>query len=319
MSLKQDLLAALESHRGADLSGQLLAEKLGVSRSAVWKAVNALRGEGYAIRSATHAGYRLAADSDLLSAEGIRQHLTGAAADLPVFYYKEIGSTNDEAKRRLADGFRGEALIAAARQTAGRGRNGHSFYSPDTGAYMTLILHPEGSLTDAVCLTAAAAVAVVRAVETLTDRKPQIKWVNDILLDGKKIAGILTEAVTDLEERRAESVIVGIGLNIQPTDFPPEIREIAGSLGRTGVTRNRIVAGIANELLALARHLPERTFLADYRTHSCVLGRKILYSQNGESRPATAVGIDRDGGLVVETADGRRVLHSGEIHVRLEK
>lgn len=319
MSLKQDLLTELEAHRDTDLSGQVLAEKLGVSRSAVWKAVNALREEGYAILSATHNGYRLAAGSDLLSAEGIRQYLEGEAKELPVFYYKEIDSTNDEAKRRLAGGLRGCALIVTSRQTAGRGRNGHSFYSPETGAYMTLILHPEGTLADTVCITAAAAVAVVRAVETLTGRKLQIKWVNDILLDGKKMAGILTEAVTGFEERRAESVIVGIGLNIQPTDFPAEIAGAAAALGPTGVTRNQIVARIAGELTALSQHLPERTFLAEYRAHSSVLGKKILYYLNGERHPATAAGIDRNGGLIVETPDGRRVvLQSGEISVRLD-
>ena len=320
MSLKYTLLFELESHRDKSLSGQKLAEKFGVSRNAVWKAVNSLKQDGYIILSCTNKGYRLADGNDLLSAEGIQKYLSREAKPLPVFYYPEIDSTNDEAKRKLANGLNGAALIVSGFQSAGRGRNGHTFYSPKTGAYMTLVLHPEASISDTVRLTSIAAVAVVEAVEALTDKRPMIKWVNDIVLDDKKIAGILTEAITDFETGTVQNVIIGIGINMKGTDFPEELRNIAASLESAGVTRNQIVAEIANRLWHLSKNLSDRSYLDEYRKHSMVLGRKIRYRRNEAVFRATAVGIDDSGGLIVQNEDGSRlVLHSGEISIRLDR
>lgn len=319
MSLKNDLLFALESNRYADLSGQMLADQLGVSRNAIWKAINSLKQDGYEILSGTNKGYRLADGSDLLSAEGIRQSLSGAARKLAVSFFKEIDSTNDEAKRMLANGLKESALIVAESQSQGHGRNGRSFYSPSrTGIYMTVILHPEASLADAVSITTVAAVAVARAIERLTAQKPLIKWVNDIYLGGKKICGILTEAVTDFESGTVHSVIVGIGVNIRTVDFPQPIRDFAASLEPVDVTRNRIAAEIANQLLLLTQSLSDKSYLDDYRAHSMVIGKKINCYQGNSVFPATAIGIDDDGGLIIQHEDGsKQVLHSGEISIRL--
>ncbi len=319
MTLKHELLLALESNRNTDISGQMLAEKLGVSRNAIWKAINALKQDGHDILSCTNKGYRLADSSDLLSCEGISRYLKDAFKGIQIFSHKAIDSTNNEAKRMLANGYTDTALIVSEYQSEGRGRQGRSFYSPNqTGLYMSFIIHPDVSFSDAVTITTVAAVAVVRAIEDLTDKRPQIKWVNDVYLDNKKICGILTEAVTAFETGTAQSVIVGIGVNISTMDFPEDIRSIASSLKPSGITRNQLAAEITNQLLTLTQDLSDRSYLDEYRAHSLVLGKKINYYEKGEARQATAIGIDDDGGLIIENLDGRiDVLRSGEISIRL--
>ena len=319
MTLRESLLFSLETHRDGDLSGQALARMLGVSRNAVWKAVEALRAEGFDILSAPRRGYRLADDCDRVSAAGIRAALPAALRALPIHFHDTVDSTNSQAKRLLADGLSGEALVVAAAQTAGRGRRGRSFYSPrDTGVYMTLILRPEGEVSDLVSLTAAAAVAVVRAIEGLTDARPAIKWVNDVYLEGKKLCGILTEAVTGLESGLVEGLVVGIGINVGTEDFPPELSGIAGSLRSHTLRKNRLIAAVAEELFRIAAHPEDKSYLADYRRRSMVLGRRVCFEQNGQRFEALATDIDDGGGLLVQLDDGSaRTLRSGEITLRV--
>lgn len=316
MTLRESLLFALETHRDGDLSGQALARMLGVSRNAVWKAVEALRAEGFDILSAPRRGYRLADDCDRVSAAGIRAALPAALRALPIHFHDTVDSTNSQAKRLLADGFSGEALVVAAAQTAGRGRRGRSFYSPrDTGVYMTLILRPEGEVSDLVSLTAAAAVAVVRAIEGLTDARPAIKWVNDVYLEGKKLCGILTEASTDKD---GLFLVPGIGVNVNTEEFPPELRPVAGSLF--------LHSGKKTELEDLARALIQQmdelyaawkadknAFLEEYRALCVNTGREVLIGD----RPAKALGIAEDYSLLAEYPDGTKEnIACGEVSVR---
>lgn len=317
MSLKQEVLSALEANRDKDLSGQELAERFGVSRSAVWKVVNGLKKDGYEILSGTNKGYRLAQSSDMLSAEGIRQHLNKNLQSSSVFVFKELDSTSNEGKRMLANGFTGEAMIASEGQSDGRGRYGRFFYSPGrTGLYLTFLLQINASLSDATSLTAGAAVAAVRAIRALTGKEAWIKWVNDIFLNGRKIGGILTEAVSDFETGMVQSVLVGIGLNVTTVDFPEELQEIAGSLGPSCITRSRLAAEIANQLLPFAKDLSSKGYLSDYRRYSMVLGEPIEYTRDGKTFSGTAVSIGDDFGLTVVRDDGQReILRSGEVHI----
>ena len=319
MSLKSEILKELEANRDTDLSGQMLAEKLGVSRNAVWKAVNALKDVGYTILSGQNKGYRLAENNDLISAEGIKNHLSEKNKKLAIYIYKEIDSTNNEAKRLIAGGLAVNALIAAEAQTAGRGRFGRQFYSPEqSGIYMTVVVNPQFNINDAVLITSAASVAVVRAIEKLTDKKPQIKWVNDVYLDDKKICGILTEATTSFETGTVQSIIIGIGINISTADFPIELRDVATALHPDGITRNKLIAAVADNLLELTENLTDRSFLDDYRSHSLVIGKQIDYYKNSEKFNAYVVAIDETGGLVIRNADGsEETLRSGEISVRV--
>ena len=313
MSLKQDVLTTLQLKSGEYISGQELAEKSGKSRAAVWKAIKALQKDGYVINAVTNKGYSLTNEGDTLNGAKIKNAMKH---DIPVIHYAETDSTNTQAKRLLTGGeANGTLLVTAEKQTAGRGRQGKTFYSPaQTGIYMSLVVHPNTLLQNAVTATTAAAVAVCKAIERLTDIRPQIKWVNDVYVNDKKICGILTEAVSDFELGIVTSVIVGIGINITTSDFPKDI-ERAGSLN-TDIKRADLIGAVADELLdIIGGHFSD--FMDYYRNHSMIIGKQINYIENGTVTPAEAVSIDETGGLVVKTENGtEKILKSGEISIR---
>lgn len=233
--------------------------------------------------------------------------------------YETVDSTNNEAKRLLQSGETTDTLLLAEQQTAGRGRLGRSFYSPPgSGLYMTLLLHSVKQHADAVLLTTMAAAAVVDAVRELTPLEPQIKWVNDVYLNGRKACGILTESVTDASTGQLQAVIIGIGINVREEAYPADIADIATHLPIAPVTRNRLAAAVADRLCDYLAALPQRAFLNTYRTHSLVVGKAITCLAGDRSFPATAVGIDDNGGLIVRLSDGtQQTLCSGEISIRL--
>lgn len=232
--------------------------------------------------------------------------------------FDTIDSTNSEAKRVIKDGLNIDAIFVAEGQTGGRGRRGKSFFSPNTsGLYFTAVLHPNISLSDATGITAAAAVAVCDIIKNETKKDPKIKWVNDIFIDGKKVCGILTEAVTDFETNKVSAVIVGIGINLTTSDFPSELKNIAGAVGKD-IDRNRLSAELFIRLKSLCDTLPEKSFMDSYRGYSMVLGNKIEFSQNGIFYQATAEKIHDDGSLEVQTLSNETfILNSGEISIKL--
>lgn len=312
MALKEEVLQYLSDNSSEYISGEELAHSLGKSRTAVWKAIKSLQADGYRIDAVTNRGYMLDAGNDILNAQEIKKALS---FDCRVEYYKTLDSTNNVAKRIIAEGEDDVLLVVGEEQTAGRGRQGKSFYSPQgTGIYMSLVVHPMIELQNAVTATTAAAVAVCRAIESLTDKKPMIKWVNDIYLDGKKICGILTEAVTDFETQTVSSVIIGVGINLTTKDFPCDVQN--ASCLNADVKRAELIGGVANELNRIVCS-GYGEFMEYYRSHSLVVGEDIVFIKGGVSTPARAVGIDDFGGLEVELADGTRdTLRSGEITVR---
>jgi len=309
MPLKDELIKALEAHRDAPLSGQALAERFAVSRTAVWKAVNELKAQGYRITSAPNRGYRLADDDDHLSASAIGQWLHDS---IPIYAYDTVDSTLNEAKRMMPGSGEKRFLIVADSQTAGRGRRGRAFYSPPgSGLYLTLAMPLQFSVDAAPSITAYAAVCVCKAVETLAGKQGQIKWVNDVFLGGKKVCGILTEASTSLESGMIESVIIGIGINVVPHAVPDELKEIVGFVDPGTPVRNRLAAEVANELLRFEHN--KDTFLDEYRARSLTIGKRVRCTVGNESFSATAVGIDSLGGLIVQPDEGPQcTLHSGE-------
>lgn len=308
MALKDDVLLRL---RGADapVSGQELARQLGVSRNAVWKAVESLRQSGYEIDSATNRGYSLLRDSDALSAGVISSLLEDRS--LPVYVLETVDSTSSECRRRIAAG-EGRCLVLARQQSGGRGRNGKSFFSPpDAGLYMSAALRLDMPHVDAVGITTWAAVCVAGAIRDVTGLESGVKWVNDVFYGGKKVCGILTEAVSSFEDGQALSAVVGIGVNLHPSAVPAGLEDIIGFLG-CGAVKNELAAEITNRLL---RYNPrDRSYIDEYRALSVVLSRRISYVSGGVTHYGTAVDIDESGALVVDTDGvGRVTLSSGEI------
>jgi len=241
-----------------------------------------------------------------LNAEKIKSTLNFYAE---VLVYETIDSTNILAEK-LAKEYSDPLLIVSESQTDGRGRNGKSFYSPSTGLYMSLVTHPDSDFYSMNTVTCGTSVAVVRAIENLTDLKPKIKWVNDIYVDNKKVCGILCRALGG--NGRVEHLITGVGVNISTETFPDEIKDTAGSLRRK-IDKNVLAAEIANNLIFVA------DYMSEYREKSCVIGQEITYSKNGVSFDAVAVDIDDNGGLIVFDGKEKATLTGGEITVRIKK
>lgn len=325
MSIKSDVLRVLETQRGKYFSGEQLAADLSVSRAAVWKAVKALEKEGYQIHAVTNKGYSLMPETDVLSEEGIRAFLRSEYRDIPMQVMKETSSTNLLAKQAAIEGAPNGMLFAAEHQNAGRGRRGRSFLSKPGGSIcMSLLLRPDMGAVDAVFYTTAACVAVRRAIFQVTGIQTEIKWVNDLYCQGKKVCGILTEAVTSCETGIVDCIILGIGINFNmaPEEFPKELLETAGALYKGGVaesSRNELIAEITNQIFLIEKDLKERTFMEEYRKYSMLIGCQVLLL-GSEEKEAQVLDIDKDGGLVVRFLDGTvNVLHTGDVTVRVRK
>ena len=327
MSVKTEVLKLLEGNRDKDLSGQEIAGRLGVTRAAVWKAVKALKEQGYRVDAANNRGYRLCDDNDVISAEGICLTLKEEYRQREICVCRCVDSTNQEVKRRALEGAGEGLVVLSEEQTAGKGRKGRSFFSPvGTGIYMSVLFRPaEEQSKDVVLVTTAA--SVCRAIRKVLGEEPEIKWVNDVYLRGKKICGILTEAVSDFESGRIDTVVVGIGINyrIPEGGYPEELNDIIGAVCTQDqvVPRNTLVASVLNELYGLYEGLSQRTYMEDYRKWSNVIGKEVRYSTGAGYNDqaaweyATALDIDEDGGLIVRLQNGEeKVLRTGEITLR---
>lgn len=324
MSTKDIVLELFEKHRGFYISGQQIASELNITRTAVWKAVKILQKEGYKIEAVTNRGYCLDKDADVLSVRGIRSHLNEDCSGLRPEVFVSVGSTNtlchEKAKSGEAEGY----VAVAGAQTAGRGRRGRSFYSPaGTGIYMSLLLRPHGFTGDQVLgLTTMAAVAVSESVEALSDKKAEIKWVNDIFVDGKKVCGILSEAMYEVPSGALQCVIVGIGINAYAPEagFPPEISATAGCVfDKPEVDlKNSLVAEVLNRFMKYYDDPKSDAVYDEYRTRSMVIDKDIKVLKKDATLKAHVLDIDRDCGLVVRYPDGtEEVLNSGEISIRV--
>lgn len=320
MTVKSRLLELLEKNKGETISGEAVAQELQCTRAAVWKAVKSLREEGYTIEAGPNKGYRLLKNNNRLSAEGIRPYLNNRDVFLKI--YKEAESTNQTAKQAAVSKQAGHgSMVLAEHQTVGRGRRGRTFYSPEgAGLYLSIILEPGETLQESLLLTTAAAVAVHKAVQRLCNISLDIKWVNDLYLDNKKVCGILTEAITDFESGNIEFAIVGIGLNLYEVKggYPPELQGIAGALypdedAASDVNRNHLAAEILNILLEETRHLSLSPY---YIRHNIIPGKYIQILDGTRTRRAYARAIHPDGRLLVEEEDGTETLLSyGEVSV----
>jgi len=239
--------------------------------------------------------------------------------------YGTVSSTNTLLRQRAADGEEEGLVIIASSQTEGRGRKGRSFFSPDeTGIYMSVLLRPKMAAELALRITTAAAVSVCRAIEKLTSRKPGIKWVNDIYIDGLKVCGILTETAFGVSADRLDYVILGIGVNaLEPQEgFPEDIQGIAGSVfsKSDGDLRVRLAAEIINRFFEIYPDIADNSYAEEYRNRCIVPGQSILVIKADSSRPAEALAVDDECRLLVRYDDGStELLNSGEISIRMEQ
>lgn len=323
MSVKDTVLQVLEQNRNTFISGQQLADMSGVSRAAIWKAINTLKEQGYSIDSITNKGYRFNSNNDILSSEGIQPYLRPEIYNSNILTYKTLDSTNIKAKQMALEGAPEYTVIIANEQTQGRGRLGRSFYSPcNTGIYMSLILKPQMDIASATLITTASSVAVCKALENVTKTVPSIKWINDIYLNNKKICGILTEAISDFESGTIESIILGIGINVstETNDFPEELRQTAGSISSSPtVNRNHLIAEILNQIYEVYTNLAPGSYIEEYKSRSMILNQQIYYVKNNIKYNATPIDITETGGLVVQKENGEiETLTSGEVSIRLK-
>lgn len=321
---KQQVLSLLRQ-AGDCLSGEEMSRRLGISRAAVWKAVDLLRQEGYQIQSLPRRGYRLLDGPDVLSEGEIRPYLKTnlLASHLEVF--PSIDSTSSYLKRNTHALPHG-AVAVADQQTGGRGRLGRQFVSPPgVGIYCSVLLRPDIIPTQAMDLTAWVAVAVCSAIETACGLRPQIKWTNDLILGDRKICGILTEMSIEGESGAIQHLVIGVGINAnqQQTDWPEDLQEIAGSLAQaTGqpVRRGYLTACLLNELEQMYQDWlngNRQPYLDRYRRDCLTIGREVrLIGPAGEEQ-ALALAVDDSFALVVRTAAGaQRTVSSGEVSVR---
>lgn len=324
MSTKSDILTILSQKTGQYISGQEIADRLSLSRNAIWKAIETLKKDGYPIDSKAKVGYALLNQVDLLSKDVIA---SGLSFDGDLMVFDEVTSTNVVAKENFNSSSPRPIVVVANSQTKGRGRLGREFYSPkDTGIYMSYAFRPKFDMSKSTLITICAAVAVAQAMEKVVGISPKIKWVNDLFINDKKVAGILTEASMSLESGQMDTIIIGIGINCFTKDFPDFDRNVAGPIGGEGsYSRNQLVAEILNVLNYLLDNLDPKEVVLQYKTRCNTLGKQItIYrdynNPNEVGVKAKAYDIDENGGLVVEYAsDFTGQLHtitSGEISIR---
>ncbi len=322
MNVKDSLLKAFAKAGSSYISGSALAEQLGVSRNAVWKAVKALESEGYVIDSVTAKGYRLSARSNRLSAPLIAEKLDSSIVGSRIIVLDDVDSTNNYAKLVVGEGTVNGTVVVADRQSAGKGRMGRSFISPPgKGLYMSIILCPEFSINTAPLITSAAAVATAEAIESLCRADVKIKWVNDLYLNGRKIVGILTEASVDMEMRALDIAVIGIGINVRRVggSFDEELSARATSIeDETGcvIDRNELCAAVINHIDAYLEKIENRDYLREYRRREMLTGNMITARVGNDIITGKAVGIDRNANLMVEMENGIvRSLSSGEANL----
>lgn len=316
--LEEKILALLRQVDGPRSGGEM-SRMLGVSRTMVWRGVEALRAQGYQITSAPRRGYRLVGQPDLL--EGGRFHRAGGE---PVVCLETVDSTNNECKRRALLGAPDGLAVVSAVQTGGRGRRGRGFVSPEGGLYLSMVLRPDLPPQEIAPLTAWVAVAASWAVEDVTGLRPGVKWPNDLILLGRKLCGILTELALVGETGELDYLVVGVGINLtqRPEDWPPELAQVAISLGQAMAQpprRDQMAQALLTRLDALRRDFPgnPRPYLDYYRENCVNLGKHVrIIGPNGQE-PAFADGVSDTFALLLQMPDGtRRSLTSGEVSVR---
>lgn len=321
MTVREAVLEAIREGQGQWVSGETLSKGLNVSRTTIWKQIKTLQAEGYAIESSPKKGYRLSIFPDILSPEEVREGLqTKVFGQEHYYYFKEIDSTNNYAKHLAADGYPEGTVVIAEGQSSGRGRRGRQWHSdPGQGIFMSLILRPPLPANELSRINMVIAAAIVDTLKEM-GIKSGIKWPNDVLVNGRKISGILTEAITDMDG--IEYIVTGIGLNVNTLieDLPEEFRSIATSvraeIGHV-VSRVQLLQMLLLQLEKPYQQLISGGFteiLEKVRSLSLVIGRDIKFDSVNGITHGRAIDIDNNGFLVVRDIMGNiHHVMSGEI------
>ena len=319
--MKAEILRMLRETEGF-VSGQELCNKFGVSRTAVWKAVNQLKEAGYEIEAAQNKGYHLLSVPDVMDQVELESIRATEWAGCEIHYFDSIDSTNTKAKELAEEGHPAGTLVVADQQVSGKGRRGRAWESPHgTGIFMTLLLKPDINPNNASMLTLVAAMATAGAISRVTGENAQIKWPNDIVIDGKKICGILTEMSAQFDY--INHIVIGIGINVHNEEFPEEIRETAGSLllscGKRFHRADLIEAFLEEFEKYYAVYLETEDMEGLYKEYNLMLvnmGRQVKVLDPKEPFEGKAMGITKKGELIVDTWESRKLVSSGEVSVR---
>lgn len=323
--MKKKILEELKAQDGQAVSGEEISRRLGISRTAVWKHISKLRGEGYNIESQTNSGYKLVGSPDVLSPSEIQPLLHTNYIGREIIYLESVASTNTFAKKAAEEPFQEGTVIIADEQSAGRGRLGRLWVSPKgKGIWMSIMLKPDILPSDAPKLTIAAAYAVSKALLRCCQLDARIKWPNDIVAGGKKLCGILTEMSAEADEIKHVIIGIGINANMEYEDFGTEISSIATSIRLekgSAVSRKSVAAAVLNELEEVyevfAREGSIKPFLEEYKSKSAVLGKMIRVISKKEEIIGLAKDISEEGHLLVKLEDGTiKEILSGEVSVR---
>lgn len=320
--MKEEILRLLRSADGY-ISGQELCNRFGVSRTAVWKAINQLKEAGYEIEAQQNKGYRLKAAPDLMTEAEIKSLMHTEWVAKEVLYFDTIDSTNTKAQELAEKGYPSGTLVVADKQESGKGRRGRSWVSPPcTGIFMTLMIKPDINPNNASMLTLVAALAVAKAITSVTGEEAMIKWPNDIVVNGKKVCGILTEMNAQFDY--INHIVVGIGINVHNESFPEEISQMASSLMIEAGGKRFHRAQIIAETMSYFEQYYD-TFLKTQDLSALVREYdKLLVNRNKSVRvldpkepfDGKAMGITPKGELIVDTWESRKLVSSGEVSVR---
>jgi len=318
MSNRDSIIETLINARGATISGETLASSSGVSRTTIWKDIRLLIKEGYDIEIKKGKGYRLLKlTNDPLERE-IKRGLSTEIFGTSVIYFPELESSNDFLKNLGRDGANEGTIVVAKKQTKGRGRMGREWVSPDGGIYMSILVRPQIHPSEIVKLTLLTAVAIVKTLQELYNLNAKIKWPNDIMINDKKVAGVLSEM--EAEAEKANFVVIGIGIDVNcdvEVEYPTT--SLKEELGKT-IDLTSLIQGLLIRFEDYYREfkINQETFLKEYKQNSGTIGRKVKVTGLKDEIEGTAVDIDMDGGLMVRTESGdvEKILSGDCIYLR---
>lgn len=323
--VKDEVIKYLEANIGKLISGGELSKNLNVSRTAIWKAINSLKDEGYNIKSKKNEGYILNTNNNILSKEIIKKNTTAKVFGKEIDILKTVDSTNNYLKLRAQDKAIEGLVAIAEQQTEGKGRKGKSFFSPaGSSIYMSVLLKPKIKISNINLITIIAAISVVEAIYNTTKIQTSIKWVNDVMYNNKKLCGILTEASIEGESGDINYIVLGIGINVKKINFPDDIKNVATSLGNiTSIDYNR--NELIGQLLTQLENNYNKLFsnnqcelINSYRNYLSMLGNEINVILSDSTYRAKALDIDENAHLIIQLPSGEITkINCGEISIKL--